>query len=389
MAPAMPQSGRRATADPRAPRRMAFFYVPQRRPHAGLDPGERVSSFGSPRPSRPWRRSDDLLVLTGLAQDKAVALGDGPGDHARSLACFLTGRSGAQDRRSQHPRRPVGRPGCRPVHRQANAAPLLELGIDRARRRAIATRAIAVPIRPTFPGGRPPRRWPRRSIRVSSSNACLHPTPAGLAGRPAKRDRYARASSTSSTKTPCSFAAAWARTTAQARRVPHSVREIGSAAGPGDKATDLPQPGRAAARVPKDTPRAHPADARPDGARLPGPTSTRISTFMFANEGSIPPMPSSRARRPPRPFAPRRRPQEAREDQRHQPLPHRTVRLFAQQAESIREGEGNLLDHSMIVYGSGISDGDRHNHDDLPVLLAGRETARSKPAGISYTNPRH
>ncbi len=26
----------------------------------------------------------------------------------------------------------------------------------------------------------------------------------------------------------------------------------------------------------------------------------------------------------------------------------------------------------MIVYGSGISDGDRHNHDDLPILVAGR-----------------
>ena len=26
----------------------------------------------------------------------------------------------------------------------------------------------------------------------------------------------------------------------------------------------------------------------------------------------------------------------------------------------------------MIVYGSGISDGNRHNHDDLPILLAGQ-----------------
>ena len=26
----------------------------------------------------------------------------------------------------------------------------------------------------------------------------------------------------------------------------------------------------------------------------------------------------------------------------------------------------------MIVYGSGISDGDRHNHDDLPILVAGK-----------------
>ncbi|MDA0659589.1 MAG: DUF1552 domain-containing protein [Planctomycetota bacterium] len=40
--------------------------------------------------------------------------------------------------------------------------------------------------------------------------------------------------------------------------------------------------------------------------------------------------------------------------------------------KSIPEGEGTLLDNCMIVYGSGISDGDLHNHDHLPVLLAGR-----------------
>jgi len=31
-----------------------------------------------------------------------------------------------------------------------------------------------------------------------------------------------------------------------------------------------------------------------------------------------------------------------------------------------------LLDNCMIVYGSGISDGNKHNHEDLPILLAGR-----------------
>ena len=40
--------------------------------------------------------------------------------------------------------------------------------------------------------------------------------------------------------------------------------------------------------------------------------------------------------------------------------------------KSIQEGSGNVLDHSMIVYGSGISDGDRHNHDNLPILLCGK-----------------
>jgi hypothetical protein len=39
--------------------------------------------------------------------------------------------------------------------------------------------------------------------------------------------------------------------------------------------------------------------------------------------------------------------------------------------KSVREGDGTLLDHCMIAYGSGNSDGNAHNHDDLPVLLAG------------------
>ena len=45
---------------------------------------------------------------------------------------------------------------------------------------------------------------------------------------------------------------------------------------------------------------------------------------------------------------------------------------FLERLQSIPEGNGTLLDHAMIVYGSGLSDGNRHNHDDLPVLLAGR-----------------
>jgi len=37
----------------------------------------------------------------------------------------------------------------------------------------------------------------------------------------------------------------------------------------------------------------------------------------------------------------------------------------------IKEGESTLLDNVMICYGSGISDGNKHNHDDLPMLIAG------------------
>ncbi len=40
--------------------------------------------------------------------------------------------------------------------------------------------------------------------------------------------------------------------------------------------------------------------------------------------------------------------------------------------KSIQEGDSNLLDNSMIVYGAGLSDGNRHTHEDLPTLIAGR-----------------
>ena len=47
--------------------------------------------------------------------------------------------------------------------------------------------------------------------------------------------------------------------------------------------------------------------------------------------------------------------------------------------KSIPEGDGTLLDHCMIAYGSGNSDGNAHNHDDLPILLAGGGCGTLKP----------
>lgn len=44
---------------------------------------------------------------------------------------------------------------------------------------------------------------------------------------------------------------------------------------------------------------------------------------------------------------------------------------FLDKLKSTPEGEGNLLDNSMILYGGGIRDGDKHDHLDLPLLLAG------------------
>lgn len=100
---------------------------------------------------------------------------------------------------------------------------------------------------------------------------------------------------------------------------------------------------------------------------------TRVSTFVFANEGS------------------NRSYNEIGVADGHHSLSHHEskpeklealhkINLFhieqlaylLEKMKNIREGERSLLDNCMIVYGSGLGDGNRHNHDDLPVLLLGQ-----------------
>jgi hypothetical protein len=57
---------------------------------------------------------------------------------------------------------------------------------------------------------------------------------------------------------------------------------------------------------------------------------------------------------------------------------------FVEKMKATPDGDGTLLDHSIIVYGSGLADGDRHTHDDLPVLLIGRGGGFSTGQHIVY-----
>jgi hypothetical protein len=57
------------------------------------------------------------------------------------------------------------------------------------------------------------------------------------------------------------------------------------------------------------------------------------------------------------------------------------VKMFAyflQKLQSTGDGDGSLLDHSIIVYGGGLSDGNLHLHNNLPILLAGGGAGRIK-----------
>jgi hypothetical protein len=99
---------------------------------------------------------------------------------------------------------------------------------------------------------------------------------------------------------------------------------------------------------------------------------TRVFTFMFNHDGSDRAYP------------------EIGVSDAHHPLTHNVIdaeavekvtkinvfmaQLFAEFVEKLRttpDGDGTLLDHSIILYGSGLSNANVHSHDDLPVVLLG------------------
>jgi len=47
--------------------------------------------------------------------------------------------------------------------------------------------------------------------------------------------------------------------------------------------------------------------------------------------------------------------------------------------KSMKEGEGNLLDNSMVLFGSGIRDGNKHSPHDVPIVLAGKAGGTLRP----------
>src|SRR5262245_7231302 len=57
------------------------------------------------------------------------------------------------------------------------------------------------------------------------------------------------------------------------------------------------------------------------------------------------------------------------------------VSLFAEYLSKLRstpEGDGNLLDHSLFLYGSGMGNPNVHDHDELPILVAGGAAGRMR-----------
>jgi len=106
---------------------------------------------------------------------------------------------------------------------------------------------------------------------------------------------------------------------------------------------------------------------------------TRVITFQMARETSNRTYPEIGVSDPHHPLThhgndPKKIEKVARINRFH-------VSLFAEflaKLRDTREGGGTLLDHSLLLYGSGMGNPNRHDHDNLPILVAGGAAGRMK-----------
>jgi len=364
-----------------APRRMAFVYVPNGIIMKDWTPAAEGSTFDFTRilkPLEPHRR--DLMVLSGLTQNAGRALGDGPGDHARAAASFLTGI---------HPKKTAGADISLGVSVDQIAAQKvggatrfasLELGCEDGRlvgncdsgyscaySNSISWRTSTTPLPPEVnpravferlfgdASETPEARAKRLAYNKSILDFVLDDTQKlkGDLGRTDRRklDEYLDA------------------VREIERRIEQAEHDSTQFTPPIEKPSGVPVEFADHVRLMFDLMTlAFQADL------------TRISTFMICREGST------------------RTYREIGVSDAHHPLTHHRnnpewiekvtkincfhlehFAYFINKLKSTPDGDGTLLDRMMVLYGSGLSDGNQHTHNELPVVLAGAGNGALRP----------
>ncbi len=358
-----------------APKRVAFLYVPNGKHMQDWTPATTGADFPLSCILEPLADlRGKFSIHTGLAHDKAKANGDGPGDHARALATFLTGKQARKTagadirvgvsvdqlaaahlgRRTRFSSLEIGTEGggqsgsCDSGYSCVYSANIAWRSETQSVPKESNPRLIFDRL---FAGGRPGESAEARARRekhelsildfVQDEAKSLERRVGGADRR--KLDEY--------------FSAV--------RELERRMEETGRSGS--DASHGFAQP----AGIP---------ESYQDHLRLLGDLlvlafqtdSTRVSTFVFANEGSN------------RSYAFMGVPEGHHDLSHHGNDPAKQDKIrrinyfhveqlayLLRRLDAVREGEGTLLDNSMVLYGSGIGDGNRHNHNDLPILLAG------------------
>jgi hypothetical protein len=365
-----------AAATSAAPRRMAFVFIPNGANMADWTPAAEGRGFELPYILDPLKpHQDDLLVLSGLAHDKARPNGDGAGDHARSSATFLTA---CQARKTDGADIRVGvsvdQVAAERVGRQTRLASL-ELGCDRSQLSGncdsgyscaysfnISWKTPTTPLPPeTNPrlvferlfggGGRADESAEARARRLRQQASILD-----FVREDAQRLR-GHLGATDQRKLDEYLTAV--RELEQ--RLEGSER-FEAALPAGEKPAGIPDTYERHVRLMFDLlVMAFQTD------------TTRIASFILAHDGSNRPYPFLGVSEGHHDLSHHGNDEEKKKKiARINRFHIEQFAYFLDRLKGIPEGTGSLLDQSMIVYGAAISDGNRHNHDELPVLVAGQ-----------------
>ncbi|HVY72392.1 MAG TPA: DUF1552 domain-containing protein [Verrucomicrobiae bacterium] len=366
-----------ATAAPATafPRRMAFVYLPNGMNMADWTPAAEGAGFELPYILEPLKaHKDEMLILTGLTHDKARPNGDGPGDHARASATFLTG---CQARKTQGADIKVG-----VSVDQVAAAKLgnytrfasLELGCDRGQTSGncdsgyscaysynIAWRNDHTPL--------PPETDPRQVFERLFANNSLAETKEARAKRKLYNQSILDFVQDDAKRLQSNLGATDRR---KMDEYLTAVREMEQRIEKAEKfVAALPNYDRPSG-IPTDY--AQHIRLMYDLLALAWQTdSTRIASFVPAHDGSNRPSPFIGVSEGHHDLS--HHGNDAAKKEKIAKINHFHTTQFAyfiEKLKSIKEGEGTLLDNSMVVYGSGIGDGDHHNHDNLPVMMFGK-----------------
>jgi hypothetical protein len=364
------------------PRRMAFVYIPNGANMDDWTPKAAGTDYELPYILQPLESlKNDFQVVSGLAHDKARPHGDGPGDHARASASFLTG---CQARKTKGADIKVG------VSVDQIAAeklgkftrlPSLELSCDKGRTAGECDSGYSCAYQfnlswKTESTPMPPEVDPRLAFDRLFSNGTDSETQESRA----KRDLYSQSILDLVTEDASRLKSKLGYTDR------HKLDEYLTAV------RELEQRIHQAEKFAAS----HPDFARPTGipkeyeqhlrlmydlmALAFQSDTTRVATFITAHDGDDRPYPFIGVSDGHHTLSHHQNDQAKKE--KIAKINHFHMEQFARfldRLKSVKEGQGTLLDNCMIVYGGAIGDGNRHNHDNLPILVAGRGGGTLKP----------
>lgn len=372
-----------ATPVAATPTRMAFLYIPNGvNTKQWMVTGEGANYELSPSLQALGGLRNDFSLISNLSHQKARSNGDGGGDHARATATYLTGcqakkTAGSDIRIGQS----VDQIVADHIGDQTRL-PSLELSTDGERSSGrcdsgyscayqfnLSWKTETMPMAPEMD----PRLVFERMFGVGSAG--------GSAAEMNKRRLYQ--------KSILDFVMSDAKSlqrqisTADNRKLDEyfsSVRDIEQRIEKSERLkVEIPK----GVKPPSDFPVSTQEHIRVmfDLLLLSFQTDvTRVATFMLAHDGSNRSFPEIGV------------PDSHHNLSHHQNNPEMLAKIakidqfyiqqfayFLQKMKDTKDGNSNLLDTSMIVYGGGISDGNSHSHDKLPVIVAGRGNGTLNP----------